>query len=282
MLLARRDLRSACLALLAVLTAVAGLTAPIAPDRAAAAPGGKDPVDPADVTAVTFNALGHGHTRPGGNKCCTWDQAPKRTRGLVQVLAGHGFPALVGLQEFTPVQKRVFVRNAGKVYNLWGDVDNHVAWRPDTFKLVGTRTVTIPYLRNHDRRMPVVTLRHLPTGRTTTVINVHNPAGKSPEAAKDRSRAVTRELKVVRQEQAKGRAVVLVGDFNDKQGIFCRAARAGLASANPGTAKPCAPPRRPSIDWIFAGGQRVADYRVDGSVYGTISDHRMILSRIDY
>jgi len=230
---------------------------------------------------ISFNALGHSHTKPGGDKCCEWDQSDVRTAGLVQALARHD-PDIVGLQEMPVIQVRAFKALAGDTYAVYGRVDNQIAYRRDRFKVVRRSTVEIPYLRGNPRAMPVLRLRDRVTGQALTIINVHNPASTRVAARAYRDTAIKRELDVVRAERRAGRAVVLMGDFNAKDSAFCAVTAAGMTAANGGSNKNgvCRPPERMIIDWIFVAGIPVRNYRLDGTVRGTVSDHRMVLATL--
>lgn len=252
-------------------------TTPLPSPTPTQTPGDPDPEPPAPIRIVTFNALGHSHTKPGGNKCCDWAQYDVRIRWLVRALRPHR-PDVIGFQEFPGIQRRAFVELRGDEFAVWGSVDNHIAYRRDRFVVEGRRFVVIPYFRGKPRKMPVLTLRDLRSDVVFTVINVHNPASVRGPAARYRDTAVARELEVVRQERKKGRPVLLVGDFNAKDSVFCALTRVGMVAANGGSNVDgdCRPPQMQIIDWIFAAGGELSGYLADDSVQGTVSDHRMV------
>jgi endonuclease/exonuclease/phosphatase family metal-dependent hydrolase len=229
-------------------------------------------------TVATFNALGHSHTSPGGDRP-GWSDSPRRTRGLVRLLETTQ-PDLVGLQEFQGPQQKLFRQLSGATWGRFGNKDNVVIWRRTSFEPVTNRTIGIPYFNGNIRQMPVVTLRDLASGKVFTVINVHNPASGCASCGgnndKWRTRALQRERDEVLKEQAAGRAVLLLGDLNDRRPAFCGVTAGGqMTAANGGSNNgTCRPPANMGIDWIFGAGIGFANYNADHSTQDKrISDH---------
>jgi endonuclease/exonuclease/phosphatase family metal-dependent hydrolase len=230
-------------------------------------------------TVVTFNALGHSHTAASGDRP-GWPDSPQRTRGLAKLLETTQ-PDLVGLQEFQGPQQKLLRQLTGTTWGRFGDKDNVVIWRRTSFEPVTNRTIGIPYFNGKIRQMPVVTLRDRASGKVFTVINVHNPASGCASCGGNndtwRRQALQREREEILQEQAAGRAVLLLGDLNDHRPAFCRLTAGGLMTAanggsNNGTCRP--PAANMGIDWIFGAGIAFADYNTDPSTQPKrISDH---------
>jgi endonuclease/exonuclease/phosphatase family metal-dependent hydrolase len=240
---------------------------------------------PGSFVIATFNALGESHTQPGGNKP-GWADSATRTRWMADLLTSQG-PDVVGLQEFQAPQARVFGEVTGDTWASFGNKDNVIIWRRDTFELESTDTVAIPYFGGQTRQMPLVRLRRIVAAKGSdqfvSVLNVHNPADARGPAAQWRAEAIARERTVIAQERAAGHPVFLVGDLNDRQQAFCPMTSGGLTvSASGGTnagtntgsgGAGCEPPNDMNIDWIFGTGVVFSNYLVDTSPQGNTSDH---------
>ncbi|QWZ08600.1 endonuclease/exonuclease/phosphatase family protein [Nocardioides panacis] len=89
--------------------------------------------------------------------------------------------------------------------------------------------------------------------------------------------AVDRELKVVRHLHSMGQSVVVTGDMNDREDVFCRFTSDGLtqASSGQGDGATCVPTAENGIDWIFGtAGLTFADDGADrDSLVRATSDH---------
>ena len=88
---------------------------------------------------------------------------------------------VVGLQEFQPRQRALFLQLAGKSWGVYpattkADPENSIIYRKSKFTLLEGKTFAVPYFDGHVRQMPYVLLQDNETGRTSYVINVHNPA----------------------------------------------------------------------------------------------------------
>lgn len=239
---------------------------------------------PGTVRVASFNALGHSHTKPGGNRP-GWPSAQSRTRRLIPLLARHDLD-LIGFQEFQVPQAKVFRRVVGDEWAIRANRDNSVAWRRDKFTLVSYRTLSIPYFHGAMRKMPVVRLRVRATGEMVTVISIHNPADARGPAGHWRERAERIERRFARAEQSAGRAVVLMGDFNARASTFCTITKGGVLHASAGGSHQrgrCQAPSAMEIDWIFASSDaRFAGYLVDrASRKKRLSDHNLIVADLN-
>jgi endonuclease/exonuclease/phosphatase family metal-dependent hydrolase len=235
-------------------------------------------------TVATFNALGHSHTAAGGDRP-GWPDSPRRTRGLVRILDATS-PDVVGLQEFQPPQARLLRQLTGSTWGGFGNKDNVVIWRRTAFEPVASRTIGVPYFNGNIRQMPVVRLRDRASGAVVTVIDVHNPASGCANCGgnndKWRTRALQRERGQAIKEQAAGRAVLLLGDLNDRRPAFCGVTAGGqMTAANGGSTNGrCRPPATMGIDWIFGTGIGFAGYTADHSTQDRrISDHPWVSAR---
>jgi len=235
---------------------------------------------------ATFNVLGHSHTTERG-KHPDMASGPARTVGLVRLLDGHDID-IAGLQEFQGPQYDGFVRLAGDRYAVYhppGDTENAVVWRRDRWTLVSGGSFEIPYFNGRERRMPVVRLRELATGKETVFITVHNPAdtARFPHQAGYRDEAVSREIAVVQRLTASSDVpVFLTGDLNDRRDAFCRLTTStDLKASNGGSnADACWPPEGAGIDWIFGTSNvRFLGHQVDRSdEVDQTSDHPMVIT----
>lgn len=233
----------------------------------------------------SYNALGHNHTKPGGNRP-GWRQAPVRTRMAMRMFRRHDID-IIGLQEFQPVQSSYLLEHGEGRWELYPgpdgrQPDNAIAWRAARFQLVSTRRFTIPYFGGSDRSMPAVLLEHRRSGRRLWVISVHNPADVHGKAQRWRNRAVRIERRFVASLRAEGVPVILAGDFNEREAPFCALTRGGLMTSPAGGSHKdecILPPDNPAtIDWIFGSGVRFTGYQVDSSGKDIDSDHPLVLA----
>jgi endonuclease/exonuclease/phosphatase family metal-dependent hydrolase len=241
-------------------------------------------------TLATFNVLGDGHTRRGGNKT-GWASGKVRIRRAVQALRDHHVD-VVGLQEFQRSQWREFLRVAGNTYRVYTsawDTQNAVAWRTDKFTAVSGDTVAIPYFDGHTRMMPVVRLRANATGQEMFFGSFHNPADtrRYRHQAPWRALATRREVRLVNDLAPSGLPVFVTGDMNERTSYFCRlAAGTQMRSAFKGsTDGACVPPAYHGIDWIFGSAPYVTfdGYDVDRSAFiRRTSDHPLVTAKTLY
>jgi len=240
-----------------------------------------------DFMIATFNVLGHSHTKPGGNKP-GWTPSPERMRWAIELFDRYGV-AVVGLQEFEPLQKRALLAMAGdryEVYSPKGDTANSIAWHRGRFALVDADTFTIPYFEGKPREMPIVRLRDRVTGQDSIFLNVHNPADtkRHPNQARYRREAVRRERATIGSLASRYELpIYFMGDLNARHGVFCTLTADGILGAAAGGSHHgrCRPPAYRGIDWIF--GARTAwagHWEVRDSVKGRVSDHPLVLAQV--
>jgi hypothetical protein len=206
----------------------------------------------------TFNVLGASHTSPGGNKK-GWASAATRMGWATSIVQGYDVD-VVGFQEFESPQVNTFLSHTAGRWAVYpgnsGDPRNSIAWRTDTWELVSSATVAIPYFRGRTVQMPYVRLRNIASGQDVYFINVHNPAstGRWGDNERWRDAATAREIALINQLHGEDVPVVLTGDFNERDEIFCKVTGSGaMVSASGGTAGGggCAPPSGMGVDWIF-------------------------------
>jgi len=240
------------------------------------------------INLATFNVLGASHTAAGGNKA-SWPDYDKRLPQQIAMLEAAKAD-VVGLQEFQPRQRALFVSLAGKTWGLYPDSttvdpENSIIYRKSKFTLLEGSTFAVPYFDGHVRQMPYVLLQDIDTGRTMYVINVHNPASTTryPNQGKWRAAALAIERQLIIDLRANGRPVFLTGDFNDREKAFCGITTGKLAiTPDSIPSMECAyPPKYYWVDWIFAAGQaRFTTLSVDTSTKPRrISDHPLVVSR---
>jgi endonuclease/exonuclease/phosphatase family metal-dependent hydrolase len=236
---------------------------------------------------ASYNVLGHSHTTPRGTRP-SWAAGTTRIRWVIQLLRRHRVD-VVGLQELQDPQWRVLRRHAREYRVFPGaggnrDTDNAIAWRAAQWRLVRAGTVPIPYFHGRIKRMPVLLLRHRPSGRQAWFANFHNPASLPWLGSQRRWRqqALRRQAELVRRlHRNHPYPVFVTGDMNDHRDYYCPFTRATGATAAAGGATThtrCTPPRRAGIDWIFGSpGVRFHDYTtVTGPLARKTSDHPLI------
>ena len=215
---------------------------------------------PTTFRVSTFNVLGASHTNSGGNKR-GWAGATTRMGWAVSVLRSSDAD-VVGLQEFEDSQFRTFVGLTSGTWGVYpglsGDpraVRNSIAWRTDTWELVEGATIPIPYFRGQKIPMPYVRLRNIASGQDVYFINVHNPAstGRWGNNERWRDAATGLEIGLINQLHTAGFPVVLTGDFNERDEVFCKVTGSGaMRAANGGSVGGgCTPPPDMNVDWIF-------------------------------
>lgn len=241
---------------------------------AAAAP----PRDPVTFTVASFNILGSNHTEHSSE----WALGPRRARWSLRWLEREKV-SVVGLQEAQVDQMRVLTRGgAWRAYPSPATSKNtqtaqSVAWKPGRWQLVRATTFTIPFDLDQQREQPVVLLRHRRTGRLVWVISVHLTSGGGPEAVRERAVGTKRLIDVVEALEEKHVPVVVTGDMNARDDLFCRVA--GLTSlvspAGGWHDESCSPPQAMHIDWIFGSpGIGWSGFRyADDPLLDRITDH---------
>jgi endonuclease/exonuclease/phosphatase family metal-dependent hydrolase len=256
-------------------------------DEEEPAPAPPDP--PLDFVVSTFNVLGAGHTSAGGNKP-QMASGEQRLGRQISMLNANGVE-VVGFQEFEPSQYHSFMRRTRGAWGVYpamskgrAAVRNSIAWRRSVWDLADYGTIPIPYFRGKIVPMPVILLTHKQTKRQVWLINVHNPASSSRRGNNERWRDEATRRQVAKVRSLRARApqvpVILMGDFNERQEVYCKVtARGDIDAANPGGDRPgCAPPALMGIDWIF-GTRDIGFSAYRRQSAGGASDHPMIVSR---
>jgi len=232
---------------------------------------------------ASFNTLGASHT-----PTARYPGYANRTPKQVALLNGYNAD-VVGLQEFEPKQKDLFLATAKGTFGIFPApnttrTDNSLIWRTSTFELVSGTTMGIPYFQGRTAQVPVVLLRQKSTGREAYFINVHNPASiaKYGDQSKWRAKAIAVEKAKIVELRKTGLPVFITGDFNDREKAFCPMTAGKLTiSANSIPSMTCALPRTLWIDWVFAAGPaRFTSWVKDNKPRDLrISDHPIIVTR---
>jgi endonuclease/exonuclease/phosphatase family metal-dependent hydrolase len=244
-----------------------------------------------DLVVSSFNVLGASHT------------TGKDKRGFARgkVRAGYAAQAilqrdvdLVGLQELERPQARTMVAKLPG-YSIYPGPSkrrhasaNSIMWRNDTWSMVETHKIGIPYFSGNIIDMPYVRLRNLATGTDVWVANFHNPASIKTRGDQSRWRteATRRQVDLANRLRAEtGLPVIFTGDFNERDVYFCRlVGGTELEASNGGSVAAdgrCAPPRDARIDWVF--GTPELDWEshvVDKSaLIQRVTDHPMIVAK---
>jgi len=306
-----------------IMTALAVMSAPLAtlilgiPDRAQVEPSpasespttggslgeqppGEDgpppkPTKATDFVVASFNVLGGSHTAADGKEP-EMASGIKRVRRAVDLL-DQAQVDVVGLQELQRPMATEFESVAGSDWQLFhakADTENAIAWRRTTWTMLKTQTVGVPYFNGTRRPMPVVLLRHNPSGAAVWLINVHNPANtkRFPDQEDFRAAAARIERQLVRKLARGGRPVILMGDFNQHAEAFCFFTDSGtLQSATGDVRQPdrkqeanCPEPKFGGVEPIF-GTQDLAfsswNVRDDDPVDVT-SDHPLVTASVRF
>jgi len=214
--------------------------------------------DPFTTKVMTFNLLGSQHTTVAGTRP---DWAPGRIRSeWASSLIGDRNGSLVGIQEIQPDQVVSLDVATDNQYDIWpgttmgyAGAPQSVMWKTSEWSAVWKSTITIPFMRTQPRPQPVVRLRNKATGRDVYWINAHFSPGKMES---DRRKATAIVIKTIKKLRKDGLPILLTGDFNDHNRVFCQvtgktAMRAALGGSNK---KKCKPPAARRVDWIFGAG----------------------------
>ncbi len=240
---------------------------------------------PQELRVASFNVLGASHTGAGGNKPAFYPDASVRMNSVIGILRNNGID-VVGFQEFEASQYGMFSARAGE-YSLYpglslGDksVRFNIAWRSSAFTLVEAHTLSIPYAGGSRIEMPVVLLESTTTKRRAWFANFHNPADTPSLGNNGRWRAEAAGIEIAHLtalHEEDGVPVIVTGDFNERDEIFCRFTAGGVFSAAAGGSNSggCAPPPSMQVDWIFGSSDVAFDsYGVTDT--GRASDHAMV------
>jgi hypothetical protein len=219
---------------------------------------------------ASFNVLGANHTdtgqRPG------WANSNQRMAWAVRLIEQNQLQ-VIGFQEFEAKQYDRFKALTGTRFGVYpgvklgrrASVQNSIAWRRDTWRLVEAHTIRVPYFKGARLQMPYVLLQNLATGESVWFYNSHNPANTHGPAWKWRLAGYRIEAALVARLRAAdpSTAVVVTGDKNEREKYFCYIAQHSLLySANGGSWSNdrCNPPPAPlAIDWLMG----TSDVRFD-------------------
>lgn len=239
---------------------------------------------PVTFRVATFNVLGDSHTGPGGNKP-GYPDASARMNMAIGILRSNAVD-VVGFQEFESSQYHMFTARAGEYATYPGlsegdkSVRFNIAWRSSMWSLVEAHTLPVPYAGGNRIGMPVVLLENTETGRRAWFANFHNPADTPSLGSNARWRAIGSDLEVnhlTELHRLTGHPVVVTGDFNERDEIFCKFTAGGvfIAAAGGSNSGSCVPPPRMGVDWVFGSdGVAFDGYAVSGT--GLASDHDLV------
>lgn len=212
--------------------------------------GRKPPTEKVDKTfkVASLNILGSQHTRGGDHD---------RTVRTARLVRKHDV-AVAGLQEVQVDQHR-WLEDGLPGYRIWPGtrygnqgVRLQILWRKKRFDKLDHGTITTTF--SHQRRpIPWVRLKDGQTGRTFSVIDVHN----SPDSQEaDRDSATAAQIDLYRKLRDRG-PVMIVGDTNERGEWFCKLSGATDArAANGGSHRgSCRPPTPTYVDWVMGGGR---------------------------
>ena len=228
-------------------------------DGSAVLSSGTDAPIPTFRTA-SFNLLGYGHTKPGGD-APRFEDGVTRTDYAVKVLDRRAIE-VVGFQEFQNEQFDRFFEIVGDTWAVYpGDqlsdaaMHNSIAWRTEKWALVSARSIPIVYAEGSWIKMPFVLLQHKESGRLVWFANFHNSYGRTVEAQRYRDQARNLEIELASRLWETGVPLVLTGDMNERETYFCPmtslAPMKSAAGGSYGAGSTCTPPADMRIDQIF-------------------------------
>lgn len=244
------------------------------------------------LRVASYNVLGAHLTGRGGSKP-HYGPGPDRMRAGIRLLEASGIE-IVALNEFESPQAAVFQADPDwGVHRATGNSrfrsgsysGNAIAWRSDAWEVVEVEDeVIVPW--QVTLHMPVLRLRSLETGRQLLVMAIHNPASTkrqgNQQGARDRARNI--ELAAVRTlTEALDLPILVMGDMNERDAVFCHFTGAGglAAAAGGSTGGTCRPPGYGGVDWIFGSTELVfSEFAVNRSTLGGISDHPLVTSTV--
>jgi endonuclease/exonuclease/phosphatase family metal-dependent hydrolase len=236
------------------------LLVPVPPAGSVAAPAATGPTA---FRVATFNALGHSHTEPGGDRT-GYEDGRRRMLWATQVI--HSDRAdIVGFQELETPQYRKFAQLMPS-WSMWPTAAlgtqataNTIVWSSSVWTAVVRTTFRAPYFHGTLQPRPLVQLRNNATGQLVWVLNTHNPANTFGDAQRWRDDSERIEAALVNRLRAEhpGVPVLLLGDMNDRERFYCPVTYlTELESASGGThGNPpdgtCVPAGPVQIDWVM-------------------------------
>lgn len=240
--------------------------------------------------SASFNLLGYGHTKPGGDRK-GWADGITRTDWAVKILDRFGVD-VVGFQEFQNEQHDRFFEIVGDSWAVYpGDalsnaaMHNSIAWRTALWELVEARSIPIVYAHGAWIKMPFVLLRHKESGRLVWFANFHNAYGRTAEAQRYRDQARNLQIGLANQLWESGVPLVLTGDMNERESYFCpMTTLAPMKSAAGGSMDnaPCTPPADMRIDQMF--GSRFVQFANYNAARGPMirktTDHPLVYADV--
>lgn len=230
---------------------------------------------------ATYNIQGSSHTC---GRCGS--SGPARAARGTQYVLDHGF-SIVGFQEMQSNQRSTFLSRTGGRWGLYpggsqrsGNGDNSIAWRLDTWQLIKTDGIQIPYFHGAERTIPVLLLKNKQTGIKAWFTNFHNPADKFGPAQKWRNIAKSRQVALFNQLNATGLPVFFTGDMNEHRTFACEIVTGSdmhVAAGGDGR-NGCSVQTNRIVDWIGASYDvQFSNYTEDrSSVVDYLTDHPII------
>ncbi len=242
---------------------------------------------------ATFNVLGAVHTDKGQRP--KYANSDQRMAWAVRLIDQNQLQ-VIGLQEFEAKQYDRFKALTGTRFGVYpgvtisrrASVQNSIAWRRDTWRLVEAHTILVPYFHGTLLRMPYVLLRNIATGETVWFYNSHNPAETYGHAWKWRRAGYAIEAALVARLRAAdpSTAVVATGDKNERSKYFCYMAQHSiLHAANGGSwsdGRCNQPPGALAIDWLMG----TSDVRFDSytafrdALVRKTTDHPIVMANV--
>jgi hypothetical protein len=270
--------------------AVPFLTSQLEPVQA---PGPPEPriIPDTSFRISTYNVKGHHLTTGRGGM----GPGDVRVRAGLSKLERLGV-TVTALNEFETPQANVFLGDGdwgvhratpNNRFRNGNSSGNAVAWRTDTWNLVGTDEFTVPF--KVTLHMPVVFLQHRETGAIISVIAIHNPASTSKngnvQGARNLATSIERAWITDFQQAFPEIPTILAGDFNDRRNAFCAVTGNGVLAASAGgsVGGACRAPRHGPVDWIF--GTTQLDFLgqgIDKSFLGRITDHPLVYADVAF
>ena len=203
---------------------------------------------------ASFNVLGSQHTL----NSTRWGSGRARARLALDWLQAEG-TSVLGVQEAQRDQMRAITRSgAWESFPALATARDtqtaqSVAWRASEWTKVRARTFNIPFHYTQVREQPMVLLQNKRSGQNVWFISMHLTSGNNAQALFERRVGTARLVNKVQRLEATGVPVVVTGDMNEHERIFCAlTAETSLVSPAGGSNDGrCRPPSHMRIDWLF-------------------------------
>lgn len=234
---------------------------------------------------ASLNILGSQHTM----NSTRWGSGRARARLALDWLQAEG-TSVMGVQEAQRDQMRAITRSG-----VWDSFPalatardtqtaQSVAWLASEWTKVRARTFDIPFHYTQMREQPMVLLQNMHTGQNVWFISMHLTSGDNARALLERQVGTARLVNKVQRLEAKGVPVVVTGDMNEHEELFCAVtSQTSLVSPAGGSNDGrCQPPSQMRIDWLFGTpGMQWSGFRfAQDAQLARVTDHTVPVATV--